>query len=667
MKNLRASKLSIRTAIMGMVVIVVGLLFVLVAGLGSYSIDWSIRREAQARVNHGLNTARAYYDKELQLLASKVGLVSSTLTRDELHLGDRVSKLRKTLNLDILNACDKQGNPLVGASERHASPAPVQADPILRRAMDGEIAFGTVAFNADRVDTEKGRPFAGPLIVKDVSGGGAYQRVMFWWVAAPIRGDDDGVVGVLYGGRALSGNYQLVDNLRDQTFGTDLYEGLPVGTATIFLDDLRVSTNVLGADGDRAVGTHVSSEVRKQVLEDGVRWQNRALVVENWYLSAYEPIRNPDGQAIGMLYVGLLEAPYEARRAQLIGYGLLGIVIIAVLTMVSSIVFVKRITAPLQDISEAASAIAGGEHGFQAPARQTYAEVQALVGAFSDMQQAITERDRDLKDQNRVLQEANDLMKADLAAAAKVQRSLLPNTLPIDLKGAFAWHFNPCDELGGDILNIIRLNAHTVSFYVLDVAGHGVPAALLSVTLSQVLTDKAPSSSLLYEQGEAGTMVAAPPARVAERLNHRFPTMATQNKFVTMAYAILDTRSGVLRYCLAGHPPPVFLRQGEKVELACGANFPIGVVGDEHYAEACVELQPGDRFFFYTDGFVEAKNTSGQMLGIDGLCHLISTAQAATLDQTVADCLGQFDNWRGDVPLADDLSLLAVEAPPRDD
>ena len=128
--------------------------------------------------------------------------------------------------------------------------------------------------------------------------------------AVPVLDGTGRLLGVLYGGMLLNRNYQIVDKVRDLLYGEGRYNGKEMGTATIFLGGLRISTNVRNEHGDRAIGTRVSDEVYEAVIRKGQLWEDRAFVVNDWYITAYEPIRDISGKIVGILYVGMLEAPY---------------------------------------------------------------------------------------------------------------------------------------------------------------------------------------------------------------------------------------------------------------------------------------------------------------------------------------------------------------------
>src|SRR5207248_11458922 len=144
---------------------------------------------------------------------------------------------------------------------------------------------------------------------------------------------------------------------------------------------------------------------------------------------------------------------------------------------------------------------------------------------------------------NARLAGANGRMSRDLRAAAKIQEAFLPRRAPRVPGADFAWAYRPCDELAGDGLNVIPLGGGEVGLYVLDVSGHGVAAALLSVTLSRLLSPPSDPSSVLVKGGDDPDGVGplpVPPAEVAEELGRRFPFDLANGQYFTMVYGLLD-------------------------------------------------------------------------------------------------------------------------------
>ena len=283
------------------------------------------------------------------------------------------------------------------------------------------------------------------------------------------------------------------------------------------------------------------------------------------------------------------------------------------------------------------------------------------------LEQSLAGRNAELQSLNAGLSMANERMKRDLNAAAKVQRALLPTALP-EVRGVrFAWAFKPCEELAGDILNVVRLDDRHVGLYVLDVCGHGVASALLSVTVSRFLSTVPDSSSLLLRKVEgASGYTLVPAAEVAAQLNRRFLFNAATEQYFTMVYGILDLESLQFRYISAGHPPLVHVPAGAPATILEAPGFPIGITLAD-YEEHTVRLKPGDRLYLYSDGIIEAKDARHQLFGTRGLADFLDEGRATPLGGTVTDLLGAVERWSGTDRLHDDVSILAVEVEaPRD-
>jgi two-component system NtrC family sensor kinase len=195
---------------------------------------------------------------------------------------------------------------------------------------------------------------------------------------------NDNVLGTLYGGSLLNRNYEIVDKIKDIIFKGERYKEIDTGTATIFQWDLRISTNVKDKSGLRAISTRVAKDVYDQVLENGRAWVDRAFVVNDWYIAAYEPIRNLKGEIIGILYVGTLEEPYTDIRNRVI-YSFFGIAFLGVVMVLILAYFITRsITRPIDELVKATEVIAGGDFSHEVPI-QSRDEVGHLAGSFNRM------------------------------------------------------------------------------------------------------------------------------------------------------------------------------------------------------------------------------------------------------------------------------------------
>ncbi len=266
-----------------------------------------------------------------------------------------------------------------------------------------------------------------------------------------------------------------------------------------------------------------------------------------------------------------------------------------------------------------------------------------------------------LEQANGLLARTNERMSHDLRAAAAIQRTFLPNTMPAMPGLAFGWAYRPCDDLAGDGLNVVDLGDGRVGVCVFDVSGHGVGAALLSVTLSRLLSRPGdPSSILIRPPPGAGP---SSPAEVADRLNRLFPFDAATHQFTTLLYGIVDAGTGEFRHVAAGHPGPVHLPAGRPPTSTDTPGFPIGV-GDEAYEERVVQLRGGDRLYLYSDGVIEAMSPGGEVFGTDRLLLAVDRSRDRPVQEGVDALLTDIDLWRGGGRPSDDLSILAVDLVP---
>lgn len=313
----------------------------------------------------------------------------------------------------------------------------------------------------------------------------------------------------------------------------------------------------------------------------------------------------------------------------------------------------KNLHANLRHLTWKTEQIAGGDLS------QHIDFMGGFSKAFNSMTQQLKEAFERIDRQNQELSRANQRMKRDLDAAARVQQTLLPDNLPEVPGLSFAWSYRPCDELAGDALNIVRINDDLIAVYLLDVSGHGVPAALLSVTVTRGLHPLAGGAASLVA-GPGPDPAAVDPAQVASRLNALYPMESNGEHYFTLVYGLLDVHTRRLRFTIAGHPAPILApREGQPTLLDVGG-LPIGMVDEAEYEESEIELQPGDRLYLYSDGLTEEVNAQQEAFGDDRLLSAIADAQALGLNDAVESLVRRVVAWRGEDHLRDDVSILAI-------
>lgn len=253
---------------------------------------------------------------------------------------------------------------------------------------------------------------------------------------------------------------------------------------------------------------------------------------------------------------------------------------------------------------------------------------------------------------------ANTRMRKDLDMAAQVQQALLPKSLP-EVEGVtFSWTLNPTDELAGDTLNVMALDDEHVGLYVLDVCGHGISAALLSVTLNYWLS---PRRSLFKQPDGNGSYKIVPPAEVAEKLNQQFPQDLETGQFFTLIYGILNTRTHVFRYVAAGHPGPIHMSVGAKPISIDAPGLPVGIVPNPGYENSEIQLNPGDQLYLYTDGLTETQSLDEEQFGTECVLTVIEQNQNLPLSEKVSSLVNGVRKWGDGSPYMDDIAVLALE------
>jgi len=265
---------------------------------------------------------------------------------------------------------------------------------------------------------------------------------------------------------------------------------------------------------------------------------------------------------------------------------------------------------------------------------------------------------RELRAVNERLVEKQAALDEDLEAAAGIQRSLLPRRAP-DVTGlSFAWRFQPCDQTGGDVFDFLVLDREHLGLYIVDVSGHGVSAAMITVSVAQSLR---PESGITLRRGEQGPEIAAP-AEVLRQLDRDYPVERFGRHF-TIWYGVLNHRDGRLRYSCAGHPPALWFGKGRARGLDAGGTI-IGLGGLLPFEEEDVQIQVGDRLYLYSDGILEHGPEGQAPFSESRLRDALFAARAASLEESCAAVLSALDQFAPGVKPLDDISLVAIEREP---
>jgi len=358
---------------LGPLLVAVPILIGILAGWGAVYYD----RLLITKVQSDLAVAHGYFDqvregvgRRVETLAGSERLARALRERPSAAaLSELLREMQQQLKIDFLILLDSNGR-VRAATGGPAIGSTYSGWEVVRRALSGHAETEVDILDAvqlaviDPALTEKART---PLIATrnaQATQRNEETRGMVMQAAAPIASvtrEGGAGAGVLVGGLLLNKNLEFVDRINDIVYPEGALPLGSLGTATLFLDDVRIATNVRLFENVRAIGTRVSAEVRNTVLEQGRTWLDRAFVVNDWYVSAYEPVVDSRGKRVGMLYVGFLEGPFQhARQLTLAAVALLFVLTVAIAAFVS-LRLARHVSRPVERMHGTMSAIESGQ------------------------------------------------------------------------------------------------------------------------------------------------------------------------------------------------------------------------------------------------------------------------------------------------------------------
>ena len=241
-------------------------------------------------------------------------------------------------------------------------------------------------------------------------------------------------------------------------------------------------------------------------------------------------------------------------------------------------------------------------------------------------------------------------VQRELETARQIQTSLLPRERPKVAGLDLAVRYLPMTAVAGDFYDFMRLGPGRVGILVADVAGHGIPAALVASMVKLAFTSQVEH--------------AHDPARVLGAMN-RILCGHMESTFVTAIYAVIDGERGTVTFANAGHPP--FLISGHnRVEESREHGCLLGFFPEAVYANAELPLDEGDCILFYTDGVPEARNSKGEFLDGERLRNWLAVADGVDAEGLAESVLRQLRQWRGHGSFDDDVTLVVARVSPRD-
>jgi len=238
-------------------------------------------------------------------------------------------------------------------------------------------------------------------------------------------------------------------------------------------------------------------------------------------------------------------------------------------------------------------------------------------------------------------------LETEVNIAKEIQDSLIPDTLLNAEWVRVAGRMIPATEVGGDIYDVVRISEHQVAVAIADVTGHGVGAGILSAMVKSALR-----LQLSHDPS---------PTAVLSHVNDTIYQLADEKTFVTFAYALIDRTANTVQLATAGHPPILFLgHRSDSIRWYRESNLALGMRPNVSFSFSEIRVVPGDRIVFYTDGLLEAENSSGDQFGPERLeqAARISTSSVDDVCVALTTAVKQFS---GRESFEDDLTIVCAQ------
>jgi two-component system NtrC family sensor kinase len=368
---IRAVRGTVRYKLLALVLFPILLLMPVVLAIAVYWGATFSYDQLYLKVNTDLNVAddvfirmQQDYLNRLSTLAESYSFRTALEVKNKQSIQNQLKSVKKSAGFSYLHVIDQGGAPLY--SEDIQGHTMLRSSSSLLKAAKGKPAVGVEIFSSEElrresetlantveltlIETPRARPT--DRTIED--------RAMMIRALYPVKNSRGELVAILDGGVLLNENFGFVDAIRDLVYGPGSLPEGSIGTVTVFLDDVRISTNVPRKPGQRALGTRVSDEVRTQVLDQGKTWIDRAFVVNDWYISSYEPITDIDGKRVGMLYAGFLETPFRVALWKALAIFMLMFLLLMAISSWLAIWGAKSIFKPIEAMSNVVQATRKG-------------------------------------------------------------------------------------------------------------------------------------------------------------------------------------------------------------------------------------------------------------------------------------------------------------------
>ena len=389
----RKRSVRLQLLVMALVPLMVLLPVLLVMGISRWNNDYN--NLLIAKVESELQVAEQYLQRIVGATGTSVEALAASLAiqkaAEDGRLNDFLTSEKDALGLDFLSIVQPT------SIDEH-----MQKWPVVQSALMGTARTAVDLFEADdllMIDValaEQAELILIPTEAAVPSDKVAETRGMMIHTAAPVS--INGSQRVLVGGILLNRNLDFIDTINTLVYQRKNTAEDPRGTATLFLEDVRISTNVRLFENVRALGTRVSAEVRSAVLDQGQTWLDRAFVVNDWYISGYLPIYDSFDQRIGMLYVGFLEEPFRLVKRDAIAMMWIAFIGVLIVFIPVFLRLAGGIFSPLERMTKTMRRVETGDLTARNNLNRTGGEIAEVSHHLDHLLDQVQERDKQLRD-----------------------------------------------------------------------------------------------------------------------------------------------------------------------------------------------------------------------------------------------------------------------------
>ncbi len=426
-----------------LVIAILPMLVVMPLFIGVVVLNWSNRFDNLliAKVNGELTIAHQYLarlreraSEQVKAMGASASFAATLAGGSEREMADFLDAERRRYGFDFLYYIDDRGRMITAPPFRKATEP--RKWPVVQSALNGQIAteidiFEAPDFNA--ISEELAQRAAIKLVPTKAAAPTERTdetRGMVVHTAAPVANGS----GALVAGVLLNRNLDFIDTINDLVYPEESLTEGSRGTATLFLEDVRVSTNVRLFENVRALGTRVSVAVRDAVLGRGETWLDRAFVVNDWYISAYEPIVDSFGNRVGMLYVGFLDTPFRAAKMRTLWMIGAGFVLVLLFSVPVFLRWARSIFHPLERMVATIAKVEDGDLGARTGLQTRDDEIGRVAEHLDTLLEQVQERDRRLRDwaeelEHRVAERTRELSEANRRLEATTQQLVVSEKL----------------------------------------------------------------------------------------------------------------------------------------------------------------------------------------------------------------------------------------------